>query len=216
MTGLVVLNPNSSAPVTAAVTAAASSLLPPTVSYRVDQLDDAPEAIENAEHHAAVLPLVTDYVRSASDASAILLACHGDPGLHQARAVTSVPIVGMGAASLHAAAALAGRFGVLTPAADLVPRKHAQAAQLGLAERCVSVEVVGGGVLAGVSEKPDLTPFLDAAQRAADAGAEAVVLGCAGYAGLADALQAEVPVRVIEPVRASVGLLLPLCAGAPR
>ncbi|QIZ38841.1 aspartate/glutamate racemase family protein [Saccharopolyspora sp. ASAGF58] len=216
MSGLLVLNPNSSASVTEAVAVAARSLVPPEIPLRVDQLDDAPEAIENAAQHAAVAPMVADHVARAVGFDAVLVACHGDPGLDRARAATDAPVVGMGAASLHAAAAIAGRFGVLTPAEGLVERKHAQAARLGLAEQCVAVEVVGGGVLAGVGADPDLTPFIAASRRAADAGAEAVVLGCAGYAGLAGALQDAVSVRVLEPVRAAVGLLLPLCLGGGR
>ncbi|MQA02472.1 MAG: hypothetical protein GEV07_07030 [Streptosporangiales bacterium] len=212
---VLLLNPNSSVEVTAAAAGAASAVL--DVPVHADQLADAPPAIESPDDHAVVAPLVVDYLRRhEADYHGVVLACHGDPGMREARAVAGCPVVGIGAASLHAAAALGERIAVLTPAAALVDPKWRQLTAAGLADRCVAVEPVAGGVLGGLGADADPEPFVRAAEKAVTAGADAIVLGCAGYVAVAERVQERVDAVVVEPVSVAAAVLRAVLRRADR
>lgn len=197
---VLVLNPNSSAAVTEAVAAATDALTVPGVRFAVEQLDDGPPVIESDADLAAATRLVPERLRARSATiAAAVVACHGDPGVTESR-TTGVPVLGIGETSFLAACALAGRFGLITLGPGIVARKRHQIDRCGLTSRCAAVEPTGTGVLHGTTGSPDTAPYLTAAERAIAAGAGALVLGCAGMVTLRDALQADLPVPVIEPV----------------
>ncbi|NDZ78683.1 hydantoin racemase [Streptomyces sp. SID10853] len=203
---LLILNPNSSRPVTEALGEAVRALGSP-VRFTVDQLDDAPAEITCPADHHTVAPLVLDRLRSAEDRyAAAVIACHGDPALQEARRQSRYPVLGIGQTSLHAAAAAADRFAVLTLGSALVERKWNQVRSAGLGDRCAAVEPTHTSVAHGLAHEPDLAPYRAAAERALAAGAGALVLGCAGMLALAAPLAAEFGVPVVEPVTVTCAL----------
>lgn len=204
---ILVLNPNSSTVVTEALRGALCRIDGSGARFIIDQLDDAPAEINSPADHEAVAPQVLQYLNGAGHGhAAVVLACHGDPAIRDARARSHCPVLGIGETSMHAAAAAADRFAVLTLGTALVDRKWAQARAAGLADRCAAIEPTETSVLHGLSEDPDLTPYRAAADRALDAGAGALVLGCAGMVTLADRLSEEYDVPVIEPVAVTCAL----------
>jgi allantoin racemase len=205
MSGVLILNPNSSWSVTRAIEGIAAACLS-SGSYAVEQIDDGPPVIEDEADGRRAAELVCERLDAGHyPYDAFVVACHGDPGVAEATRMTGKPVCGIGAASFRAAAALGGRFGVITLGRQLVVSKWRQVARSGLDERCVSVEPTETGVLHVVgSEVPDLTPYVAAARRAIGQGATALVLGCAGMAPTAAAIEREVGVPVIEPVGAGI------------
>jgi allantoin racemase len=205
VTRLLIVNPNSSRPVTEAIAAVAEASLAPG-SFAVEQIDAGPAVIEDEETARRASELVCERLRARrSQYDSFLVACHGDPGVEEAARITEKRVCGIGAASFRAAAARGGDFGVITLGPDLVARKRRQVARCGLAFQCVAIEPTHTGVLDYVTaQRPTLTPYLDAGRRAIERGASVLVLGCAGMAPAAKALERELGVAVVEPVEAGV------------
>lgn len=202
-----IVNPNSSASVTSAIAEACSaSALPPGL-WTVGQIDAAPPAIESDDDVVRATELVTEHVR-ASNAGCVVVACHSDPGVREARAaLPGRDILGIGETSMLVAASLGERFGVISLFGPAIPRKRRMVERLGLASRCASVVATGTGVLDGVGD-PDLGPYLGAAERAVAEGADVLVLGCAGMVRLPALIEEHVRVPVVEPVVATLAVAI--------
>jgi allantoin racemase len=196
---VLVINPNSSPSVTQAIRRAATSIQLPGIEFVTKQLDDGPTVIESdEEHQQAAQVLVKSIAAWATGHDCIIIACHGDPGILQAREVASVPVLGIGETSMLAAAAATRSFGVLTLGPDVVPRKWRQLRATGIA-----VEPTETGVLHAVNEDVDLTPYVMAARAATAKGADVLVLGCAGMVSVRERLAEILDTPVIEPVLAT-------------
>jgi allantoin racemase len=209
---LLILNPNSSLSMTAAIAGVAAASLP-AGSFVVEQIDAGPAVIEDGDAASRAAELVCDHVRSGrSWYDGFVVACHGDPGVEEAGRITGKSVCGIGAASFRAAAAC-GDFGVITLGAALVQRKWRQLAGCGLASRCVAVEPSHTGALDYLgAEAPVLTPYLYAGRRAIERGARVLVLGCAGMVPAARQLELELGVPVVEPVDAGIREAAPAAA----
>jgi Asp/Glu/hydantoin racemase len=146
---------------------------------------------------------------------AILLACFGDPGLGALREVSPVPVAGMAEASLLAAASLGGRIGVLTGGARWVPMLAEYAAAIGLGPRTLIRCVPQTG--AEIAADPDGAVAGLAAEATALVadGAEVIVLGGAGLAGLAQRIAARISVPVLDSLACGIAQALMLARLGP-
>lgn len=141
---------------------------------------------------------------------AVYLACFGDPGLAALKEVSPVPVVGMAEAACQVAAEGGRRFGIVTGGALWPAMLTEFVTLLGLRESLSGIRAVAptGGEIA---RDPDRAlAGLAAACRAcaAEDGAEAVILGGAGLAGLAARIQPDVPCPVICSVEAGTRAVL--------
>jgi Asp/Glu/hydantoin racemase len=139
---------------------------------------------------------------------AVLLACFGDPGLDGLRELCPVPVVGMADASIQLAASLGRRFGIVTGGERWGPMLREFVASRGLRDRLASVQTVAptGGDIARDPEG-SLALLAQACRAAADEGADTVILGGAGLAGLAAPIRDQVPVPLIDSTEASVRMV---------
>jgi Asp/Glu/hydantoin racemase len=148
---------------------------------------------------------------------AVLLACFGDPGLFALRELCPVPVVGLAEASMQAAAERAPRFSIVTGGPRWVPMLERLALVLGFRARLVSVRAteVTGGQAAADPERA-IAALAQACRDAHDRdGAEAVILGGAGFAGLAARVEPVARVAVIDSVLAGAKAAERLALGAP-
>lgn len=135
---------------------------------------------------------------------AVLLACFGDPGLFALREASNVPVVGLAEASMQEASERAGAFSIVTGGRRWPAILQRLARELGFAPRLASVrpiDLTGGQVF----EHPDAAVGLLAAEcRAAreSDGAATVILGGAGFTGLAGRVALESGAEVIDSVSA--------------
>jgi Asp/Glu/hydantoin racemase len=164
----------------------------------------------------AVLDALAHALAQGSPPDAVMLACFGDPGIAALRELSPAPVVGMAEASILTAAALGGRIALLTGGARWVPMLREYAAALGFGDRVV----VRGIGLTGdaIAADPDAAlPALAAEARAAVArdGAEVVVLGGAGLAGLTERLADSVPVPLLDSLACTVRAAIALAGGNP-
>jgi allantoin racemase len=118
------------------------------------------------------------------------------------------PVVAIGEAAFHLASLVAGRFCVITTLERSVPAIEHNLVRYGLANRCVRVRAANVPVLA--LEEPGSPARARISAEIADAKrqdrAEAIVLGCAGMADLAQALSKEHDLPVVDGVAAAIVL----------
>ena len=146
-----------------------------------------------------------------SGADAIIIDCMGDPGLKAAREVVSIPVLGPSETSMHLAAMLGHRFSVVTVLDAVVPMIENLAKVYGTCGKLASVRVINIPVLELEKAPEKLTQELAKASLAAveEDGAHAIVLGCTGFLGCAEAITQALKAKghnlpVIDPIPATV------------
>ena len=140
----------------------------------------------------------------------VLIGCFGDPGLFALRQVCNAPVTGLAEASFIAAARL-GRFAIVTGGARWKPMLERLALSLGFADQLAGIHVVEA-TGAELAADPAAAHVL-LAQACANAvrrfgDVQSVILGGAGLAGMAAAIQPGLTVPLIDSVRAGVGQAL--------
>jgi allantoin racemase len=203
---IAILNPNATASMTDDMVELAGRDLPPGVSVIGLTNAGGPPAIQGPEDAAACLPGLMSLFGQAErqGVDAVIIGCFDDTGLDRLRRQGGVPVVGLGEAGCMLAALAAPRFHVVTTMQGSVPVIEENIRAMGLAHRCASVRASGVPVLelgARVAE-------VDAAIAAVLAGdpRATIVLGCAGMSRIAPSLRTAAEARLIDPVRAALGL----------
>lgn len=138
-----------------------------------------------------VIHNIVDVARDGVDGA--MVACSGDPGITEARALVDVPVVGPWEATLHLASSYAYRFGVVTVEDRAWAETcHSLIARNGLLERCAGVERIetpsGRAFTEGFAD-PDFVvkDVRRQAEKLAERGAGAIVIGSAGLSTMAAA-----------------------------
>jgi allantoin racemase len=158
---------------------------------------------------AAVLDLLH---AEAEPFDAAVLAGFGEHGREGARELLDVPVVDITEAGAHLACLLGRRYGVVTTLERTRGQIEDSLHTAGLAAHCMAIEGTGLGVLELADADRAASAFVSAARRARDAGAEVLVLGCAGMTGLHARIAAELSVPVVDGVAAAVRLAESLVA----
>ncbi len=202
---ILVVNPNSSEAVTAAIDAALAPLrLPGGPEIAVDRLRSGPPGI--ASHRDAASVVVPLCERVAGDPSdAFVLACFSDPGLEAVReAAGGRPVMGIAEWGLLRALTLGQSFGIVALSEASVARQARYVGGMGLAGRYAGSWPIAASAEATADEA--VRPRLVAAARGlvADRGADVVVLGCAGMAGHRRAVAEAIGRPVVEPTQWAV------------
>jgi allantoin racemase len=201
---IMIINPNSSEDMTAADAVAARSVASPGTEVVAVTPDYAPASIESYYDEYLCVPGILNEIRKGDATGtfdAYVIACYGDPGLHAAREMTDKPVIGIAEASLYAACMLAARISIVT----IIPRFKVcvedMVAAYGLSHK-VSVRTSPVYVL-DVERDPEgsLESLREECRRARNEDdAEAICLGCAGFAEFADQLEAELEIPVLDGV----------------
>ncbi|WGD56608.1 aspartate/glutamate racemase family protein [Bradyrhizobium sp. CB1650] len=205
-----VVNPNTTATMTAKIAAAARAAALPDTVIDARQPTMGPASIEGFYDEAFAVPGMLGCIREADrdGADAHIIACFDDTGLDAARAAARSPVIGIGEAAFHMASLIAARFAVVTTlSVSIVPIEH-NLKKYGLAARCGRVRAAEVPVLALEERNTDALAKIAAEITAAisDDRTEAIVLGCAGMADLAAELADTHGLPVIDGVAAAVTL----------
>lgn len=208
---ITVVNPNTSANLTRTIVEAAQRVTTHTVTGTRPSRG-VPSVESHAEEAWAALGVVEQVQEHDATTDAFVIACFGDTGVTAAREVATGPVVGMTEAALVTAALLGHRIAVITMPPRTVVHSERVVRDLGLGHR-VTVTAVDAAVAeleegsAGV-----LDAFVEKGRAARDAGAEVVVLGCAGLADLVGPLGTALDLPVVEGVAAAVAMAAGLLA----
>lgn len=150
-------------------------------------------------------------------ADAVLIGCFGDPGLFALREGAGVPASGLAEASFLAAARH-GRYAVVTGGERWKSMLERLAQALGQGEALAGVHTVApSGAELAADPAGARVLLAQACREAVDRfGAEAVILGGAGLAGMGADIAPQVPVPLIDSVQAGADWAVQaLAAGAP-
>jgi Asp/Glu/hydantoin racemase len=207
---ILLINPNTSTAMTETVAARMRAVAGPDVTIlpvtgRFGARYIASRAAAAIAGHAA-LDALAEHVL---DCDAVYLACFGDPGLAALKEVSPAPVVGMAEASMRAACGLGRRFAIVTGGAAWGPMLTELVAGFGLSGRVAAIRTIepSGGEIAR-DPAAALGRLAEACNACVDDGADAVILGGAGLAGLATAIQGSVRVPVICSVDAGARAVL--------
>jgi allantoin racemase len=214
---ILVINPNTTESVTALVMrdvgAVAKNnlvLVPATAAFGSSYISS--EVSYAIAAHAAI----DCFEREGNGCDGVLLACFGDPGLFALRELCRGPVTGLAEASMSRVARRTVRFSVVTGGAAWSGMLQRLAAGLGLQASLASVRTValdGGEIARNPSGALDMLAAACEAAALHD-GANEVILGGAGLAGLAPQIQARCSVPLVDSVVAATEELLLRCAPA--
>ncbi|MCK6443301.1 aspartate/glutamate racemase family protein [Elstera cyanobacteriorum] len=205
-----IVNPNTTASMTAKIAAAARAIAAPGTAVQASQPQMGPVSIEGYYDEAYAIPGMLQRIIEAErdGAEAHIIACFDDTGLDAARQAVAAPVIGIGEAAFHMASLIAGKFAVVTTLDLSIPVIEHNLIRYGLASRCARVRAGGFEVLAledpGSDARHRLSAEIEAAKQ--EDRADAIVLGCAGMADLAADLTHQHGVPVIDGVAAAVTL----------
>ena len=138
----------------------------------------------------------------------IMISCFEDPALAEVREVTRIPVVGPCQTALQLANVAGGRFFIVSPDLEAEPLLRRFVADAGLTDRYASF-VHMPFEIEGVAADADLAANaagLIAVTREAT-HAQTAVLGCTAFTECYDDIRKLAGGRVIEPARASIGML---------
>lgn len=207
---IVVINPNSTEAVTAAIDAALEPLrLAGGPAITCVTLADGPPGIETQAHVEQVVQPICRLVRARYDAAAFVIACFSDPGLHAAREATTRPVLGIAECGLLTALTRGERFGIVAILPTSLPRHLRYVRQLGLIDRFAGDLPLGLGVVELADAERTFERMRAVGTRLRDHhGADVLVLGCAGMAAYRRPLQETLGVPVIDPTQAAVAMAI--------
>lgn len=216
---ILLVNPNLTQAVTDAVLLAARARAASGTTFTAVTGSFGPVVIgsraESALAQHGVLELVAQH---AAGHDAVVLGVSLDCALWACRELLDMPVIGMTEAGMLCGATVATRIGMVTNGARMAPLYRELVQSYGLADRLAGVEALALApqqMMGSPGAARDAVR--DAALRlVAQDGAEAVLLAGAAMASMADTLQAELPVPVLDGVgcavalaQAMVGLRLP-------
>ena len=206
---VLVLNPNTSSEMTASIDQVARQYARPGTEVVSWNPDRGPLSIEGAfDRQIAIEASLEKVLRAKERFDACIIACFGDPGLQAFREALDVNVLGIAESAMLTACSLGHKFTILGVLARSKPSAENLVRQYGLQDRCASVRATGLSVLEVHSQRERLIRRLtEEGKKAVEMdGAEVLLLGCAGMAGVDKVLQSTLQVPVLDGVVCAVKL----------
>ena len=205
---ILIVNPNSTASMTAKIGAVAAAVAAPgTLVSAVNPLD-SPASIECHTEEALCVPGLLRCIQEGETQGydAYVIACFGDPGLEAAREQARGPVIGIAEAAMHAASLVAPSFSVVTTLARTTGMAWHLAERYGMNRFCRNVRAADIPVLDLEDPSKNARSLIrDECLRALQEDrSESIVLGCAGMADLCRWLSDEIGAPVIDGVVVAV------------
>jgi len=220
MQSLLVINPNTSTSISALLQsevhkAVGDAAQVTTQGARFGANYIASESTYAVAQHA-VLDTWAFRLSKSPRPDAVLIGCFGDPGLFALREGAGVPVGGLAEASFAAASAH-GRFAVVTGGERWRPILTRLAGSLGFGQALAGIHTVTpSGAELAADPQGARALLANACRQAAERfGAQAVVLGGAGLAGMAADIQDQLSVPLIDSVQAGAQWAIQALRQAP-
>lgn len=170
-----------------------------------------PESIESHYDELMASRYILEGVKAAEEAGfdAIVIYCTSDPAIDAAREIVNIPVIGPGEAAVHLATMLGHRFSYLTVLEETVPASEERIRRSKVDRSClVSVRNLGIPVsrLRDNLDETKNAVMREGRKAVEEDGAQVIILGCMGLAGLGNEVQNELGVPVIDPAFAAINL----------
>jgi allantoin racemase len=210
---ILVLNPNTSAAMTAEIATAARAAAGQGVEIVCRSPHFGSEAIDSAAESylsaVGVMDVAARLTRAgAFDFDAVVLAGFGEHGRDALAEMLTVPVFDIAECAAHIAHLIGRRFSVITTLARSIPPIEDRLLLAGLDAHCASVRACGLGT-AEVDADPAAAVqaiVAEAARAITEDGADVICLGCAGMAGVTAAISARLGVPAVDGVAAAIAL----------
>ena len=206
---LIVVNVNTSQTMTGSIDEAARRYASAGTEVVTLQPYFGAEAVDcNFESYLSAVAVMDRVLAYDEPYDAVVLAGFGEHGRDGIAELIEQPVVEICEASAHVAMMIGRSYSVVTTLQRSVPAIEDRLRLAGLWDRCASVRASGMSTLE-VDNDPQAAVRAVVAEAAAAVEtdhAEVICLGCAGMAGLEDAITAAVSIPVIDGVGAAVRL----------
>lgn len=210
---ILVLNPNTSESMTAEIATAARVAANPgteidclATRFGSAAIDSASESYLSA---VGVMDVVADLVDGGRfDYDAVVLAGFGEHGKDALQEMLAVPVLDIAECAAHVAHLVGRRFSVVTTLARSIAPIEDRLLLAGLAAHCASVRACGLGTAEVDADPAGAVQAIvaEAARAVAEDGADVICLGCAGMAGVTEAISSKLGVPAIDGIAAAVAL----------
>ncbi|MEM4416710.1 MAG: aspartate/glutamate racemase family protein, partial [Nitrososphaerota archaeon] len=208
---LKIINPNTTDSMTEAIRKKALEYARPGTEIVAVNPSIGPASIESYYDEALATIGVLEEIRigEVEKFDGYAIACYGDPGLYAARELARAPVVGIGETSMLMACTLGYKFSIITILDRFIGPVDEMVKRYGLSERCASIRVINTPVLDIERGGETVTKLMVEEGRRAvtEDRAEVLLLGCAGMAGLEEAMEEALGVPVIDGIVAAVKML---------
>jgi allantoin racemase len=206
---ILVVNVNTSESMTESIAEAARRYASPGTETVALQPYFGAEAVDcNFESYLAAVAVMDRVVSYDQPFDAVVMAGFGEHGRDGLQELIEQPVFEICEASAHIAMMIGRAFSVVTTLQRSVPAIEDRLRLAGLTDRCASIRATGMGTLdVDRDPKAAMKAIVAEARKAVDEDhAEVICLGCAGMAGLEEAITSELRVPVIDGVGAAVRL----------
>jgi allantoin racemase len=185
----------------------------PEIEISVVGLERGPDSIENDFDIALALPSILSRVEEAEreGIQALIIYCMSDLGVHEARRLVSIPVIGPAEASIHYATLLAHNFSIIGVIQKDLVFYTRLLRRYNLLDRLASIPILDIPVPDLLAEPSGLLEVcLELSLRAIrEDGAAAIILGFAGMPRVLDSLQGRLAesgysIPVINPTTATL------------
>lgn len=165
------------------------------------------EAVDcNFESYLSAVAVMDRVLAYDEPFDAVVMAGFGEHGRDGLQELIEQPVIEICEASAHMAMMIGRSYSVVTTLQRSVPPIEDRLRLSGLSDRCASVRANGMSTLE-VDQDPTgaMRSIVEEARKAVEQDhAEVICLGCAGMAGLEDAITSELGVPVVDGVAAAV------------
>ncbi len=202
---ILLLNPNSSELVTDALRQAVEPLQTTMLHIDVKHCNNTPKGIVSCFDELKASVEVIDFLLEAeADYDGAIIGCFADPGLRAAREMIRIPVTGLYESSSVFAKLQGRRYSIIASGneADISPW-IGSIRDLGDMEQVASIRYMNSTVEDAVHASDDEICELIRICRKED-GADAVILGCAAFAGRGRRLSELAGISVIDGIEESV------------
>ena len=204
---ILLINPNSSQGVTGVLQREAAQLSTDSLEIDVIGCPLGPGAIITSfDEMAAGLQVVELMRAKEKDYDGAIIGCFADPGLRAARELLHIPVTGLYESSAVFAKTMGRRYSIVASGgySDISPW-FGSARAIGEVENLASVRYLDSTVEEAVNMSDErICQVIDLCRR--EDGADAVILGCASFAGRGRSLSARMNFSVIDGIEESIRL----------
>ncbi len=200
---ITIINPNSTEAMNQGILESAKRAASQADELRMLCVKESPVLINSAvdEVNAAYWTL-KKAIELSSVTDGYVVACHSDPAVKAIQEATGKPVIGIGFASLNAAAKKKGKAAILAISEKSIPRKEALAKRYGFDGR---FDTFATGYTEEMSKEEVFTCLAKAITLARQSGEySCYVLGCAGMGCVAPRLRKDLGLTIIDGTEEAV------------
>jgi allantoin racemase len=206
---ILVVNVNTSASMSAGIDEAAKRAASPGTEIVTLTPFFGAEGVDcNFESYLSAVAVIDRVLAYDKPFDAVVMAGFGEHGRDGLQELIEEPVIEICEASAHMAMMIGRSYSVVTTLQRSVPSIEDRLKLAGLSDRCASVRANGMSTVE-VDRDPAAASrsIVEEARKAVELDrAEVICLGCAGMAGLENAIASELSVPVIDGVAAAVRL----------